>query len=98
MTTPLIIIAAIIALAVLYVMTPVALDTFSRYRTKRVLRCPETGEEAEVNIDAGRAALTSAVGRTLLRVKNCSLWPERKECEQDCLKPSASSKPGGASP
>jgi hypothetical protein len=86
MSAPWIVVAAIIAVAVCYVLLPVVADTFRRFRTKKSLRCPETGTEAEVGIDAGRAALTSAFGRALLRVKNCSLWPERKECAQDCVR------------
>jgi hypothetical protein len=86
MSAPWIVVAAIIAVAVCYVLLPVVADTFRRFRTKKSLRCPETGREAEVGIDAGRAALTSAFGRALLRVKNCSLWPERKECAQDCVR------------
>ena len=86
MSAPWIAVTAIIALAAVYVLVPVAADTFRRFRTKRSLRCPETGREAEVGIDAGRAALTSAFGRALLRVKNCSLWPGRKECAQECVR------------
>ena len=97
MSTPWIIIAAIAAIAVLYILLPVAADTFSRYRAKRVLRCPETGGEAEVSVDASRAAFFSTLGRTILRVKDCSLWPERKGCGQDCLKPAAPSKASEAS-
>ncbi len=85
MSAPWVVIAAIIAVAVGYVLLPVAADTFRRFRTKRSLSCPVTGGEAEVGIDAGRAAWTSAFGRALLRVKNCSLWPARKNCPQDCL-------------
>lgn len=85
MESPWILVAAILAAAVVYVLLPVVGDTFRRYRVSKVLRCPETGKEAEVGIDASRAALTSAVGHPLLRVKNCSLWPERKDCGQDCL-------------
>ncbi len=86
MRAPWIVIPAIIAVAVCYVLLPVVADTFRRFRTRKSLRCPVTGEEAQVGIDAGRAALTSAFGRALLRVKNCSLWPERKSCAQDCVR------------
>ena len=58
MNAPWVVIAAIIAVAVCYVLLPVVADTFRRFRTKKSLRCPETGREAEVGIDAGRAALT----------------------------------------
>ncbi len=86
MSTPWIVIGAIIAVAVLYVLLPVVGDTFRRFQAKRSLRCPETGSQVEVGIDAGRAAWTSAFGRALLRVRNCSLWPERKGCAQDCVR------------
>ena len=80
-----IIVAAITALAVVYVLIPVAADTYLRYREKRLLRCPATGEEAAVGVDARRAALGSVFARTLLRVRSCSFWPEREQCRQDCL-------------
>ena len=85
MESPWILLTAIVAAAVVYVLLPVVGDTFRRYRGSKVLRCPETGKDAEVGIDASRAALTSAFGHPLLRVKNCSLWPERKDCGQDCM-------------
>jgi len=85
MNAPWVVIAAIVGVGACYVLLPVVGDTFRRFRTKKSLRCPVTGGEAEVGVDAGRAALTSAFGRVLLRVKNCSLWPERKGCAQDCL-------------
>jgi hypothetical protein len=85
MSHPWIVVLAIFALALLYVLTPLVADTFRRFRSPRLLRCPETGGKAEVGIDASRAALTSAFGRPLLRVKSCSLWPEKEQCRQDCL-------------
>ena len=86
MSAPWIVIAAIVAVAVCYVLLPVVADTFRRFRGKKSVTCPETGRQAEMGIDAGRAAWTTAFGRALLRVKNCSLWPERKGCEQDCVR------------
>ena len=86
MSAPGIVVAAIIALAAVYVLVPVAADTFRRFRTRKSLTCPVAGQEAEVGIDAGGAALTSVFGRALLRVKNCSLWPQRKGCGQDCVR------------
>jgi hypothetical protein len=78
--------AAIITLAAVFVLLPVVVLTFQRYRKKRVLRCPETKTLAEVDIDAPRAAFSSAFGKPLLKVKNCSLWPKRKGCDEECLK------------
>jgi hypothetical protein len=84
MSAPWIIVCSIIALAVLYVLLPLVAETFSRFRGRRLIRCPVTGEEAKVDVDAGRAALTSAFGRVFVRIKGCTLWPERKDCAQDC--------------
>ena len=86
MKTPLILAAAIIALGGLYVLLPLVIHTFQRYRNKRVMTCPETGSPAEINIDAQRAAFSSAFGRPLLKIKNCTLWPKKKGCDEDCIK------------
>jgi hypothetical protein len=64
---------------------PLVADTFRRFRSRRMLSCPETGGKAEVGIDASRAAFTSAFGRPQLRAEDCSLWPEKKDCGQECL-------------
>ena len=86
MYIPLMTVAAILALAAVFVLLPVIAHTFQRYRKKKVLKCPETGELAEVDIDASRAAFYSAFGEPLLRAKNCTLWPKRKGCSEDCLR------------
>jgi hypothetical protein len=85
MSHPWVVVIAVLAVAALYVLLPLVADTFRRYRNSRLLRCPETGGKAEVGIDASRAAITSAFGRARLRVKTCSLWPEKEQCRQDCL-------------
>lgn len=86
MNTPLITVAAIVALASLYVLFPVVLHTFQRYRHKKVVECPETKGLAEIDVDVQLAAFSSAFGKPLLRVKQCSIWPERWGCAQGCLK------------
>jgi len=80
-----IVITSIVAVALLYVLLPLVAETFRRFRGTKSLKCPIAGEEVNIDLDARRAALTSALGRVLLRVKNCSLWPERKDCAQDCV-------------
>ena len=86
MNNPWITAAAIILLGGLFVLLPVALHTFQRYRRKKVVKCPETGGLAEVNINAPRAAISALFSKPLLRVKNCSLWPKRQGCREGCLK------------
>ena len=85
MSHPWIVLLAILAVGFLYVLMPLVADTFRRFHGPSRLSCPEVGGMAEVGIDASRAALTSAFGRPLLRVKSCSLWPERERCKQNCL-------------
>ncbi len=82
---PLIVIGVIIALGVAYVALPVALGEFLRYYRRKFLRCPVTGDEAWVLIDARRAGVSAVFGRPSLRIKSCSLWPARYACGRDCL-------------
>ena len=46
----------------------------------RVVRCPETGTKHAVQIDAAHALTHSE-----RRLKSCSRWPERQDCDQPCL-------------
>ena len=85
MDTVWVLIAAVILLVFFYVLVPLVINTFQRYRKKRVFRCPETGMLVEVEIDAQQAAFSSPFGKPLLRVKNCTLWPEKEGCHMECL-------------
>lgn len=85
MSQPWIVLAAVIALGALYVLLPVVLGAFASYRRTRCLRCPEADQDAEVGVDAVRAAWTSAFGPPRLKVKACSLWPVRSGCGRACL-------------
>jgi hypothetical protein len=89
MTTPVVVTLAVVAVGLLYVTAPTAVDAFLRYNKRRSVRCPETGGDETIKIDAGHAALTSTYGRPKLRVEDCSRWPERHDCDQACLAESA---------
>jgi hypothetical protein len=56
-----------------------------RFRGRRAVVCPETGSTAFIRIDALHAAVSSAIGDPELQVRDCSRWPERKACHQECL-------------
>jgi hypothetical protein len=62
-----------------------ALRTYLKFRGKRLVSCPETHKPAAVRVGAGKAALEAAVGNELLRLSECSRWPEREACGQECL-------------
>lgn len=58
---------------------------FFRYRGKRLITCPETQKAAAVDVAAGEAAVGAFLTEPTLRLKECSRWPERAGCGQDCL-------------
>ena len=89
MSAPIITLLAIAGLALVYVVVPIVAETFTRYRSRRVLRCPESTLMADVQIDATHAAMTAIPGPPELRVRDCSLWPDRRSCDQACLSPRA---------
>jgi len=78
-------IVLLLVVAAVYFVVPLVVGTYIRYRGKRLITCPETRKPAAVNVDAGHAALTAAVGHPDLRLKSCTRWPEREDCGQECL-------------
>ena len=62
-----------------------AARTYLKFRGARIVSCPETHEAAAVRVAAGDAALKATVGRDELMLKECSRWPERELCGQECL-------------
>jgi hypothetical protein len=59
--------------------------TSRRFGGGRVIICPETEKQAMVEVDARRAALTSLIGQTEIRLESCWRWPLREDCGQECL-------------
>lgn len=66
-------------------MLSMALRAYLRLRGTRLITCPQNGRAAAVEVDARHAALTNAIGKPSLLLKECSRWPERRECGQQCL-------------
>ena len=62
-----------------------AVRTVLRWRGTRLVRCPETRATAAVKVDVKRALKGAALGHDELRLRDCSRWPERAGCGQDCL-------------
>ena len=80
----------LLALAALLAVTLVwelvrSLRTYLKFRGKRIITCPETGQDAAVRVAASKAAVEAAAGTPQLRLSDCSRWPEKKDCGQDCL-------------
>jgi hypothetical protein len=76
---------AAIAGIVLFQRLLVAFRQYWRLWGKMVIQCPETRRTEAVEVDCGRAALTGMAGESVVQLKSCSRWPERHDCDQDCL-------------
>ena len=79
------IISAVLAVALLVVVVPVAVDAYRRTRGQRTVTCPETSRAATIAVDPAQAALTAVTGHMRLEVRQCSLWPARGGCAQGCV-------------
>jgi hypothetical protein len=88
MSITLLITIAVLALAVgLFVFRAIpGLRAYFDYRGKRLITCPETQKPAAVEVDAKQAALGGFLSEPTLRLDQCSRWPERQDCGQECLK------------
>jgi hypothetical protein len=60
-------------------------QTYRTYREERTVNCPETHAPVSVRFNAFRAALTSLGGPPKLRLADCTRWPERAGCGQECI-------------
>jgi hypothetical protein len=63
-----------------------AVQTYFLYRGKRLVTCPETLKKAAVEVAARKAAASAFLGGSTLRLDQCSRWPERRHCGQECLR------------
>jgi hypothetical protein len=79
------IILTFLALAVGYLLFR-GLRTYFKLRGKRLVRCPETQKPAAVDLNAVQLARDAAFGAAKLRLSECSRWPERQGCGQECLR------------
>lgn len=88
MTGTILLVIAVLALAIgLFVFRAVpGVRAYFEYRGKRLITCPETHKAAAVDVAAGEAALGAFLSEPTLRLRECSRWPERKDCGQDCLR------------
>ena len=59
---------------------------YLRFRGSRLVTCPETQKAAVVEVAAKSAGMQAILGEPCLRLSECSRWPMRGGCAQDCLK------------
>ena len=53
------------------------------YRLKKIVKCPETDQAAEILLNTYPSAISGAKKKPSIRY--CSLWPGRRGCTQTCL-------------
>jgi len=58
---------------------------YRQYRGGRAVTCPETHQQVGVRFDALRATVTELGGRPAFRLADCTRWPMRADCGQDCI-------------
>lgn len=80
----------LIALAILIVVAAAVelargLRTYLKFRGKRIVSCPETHQAAAVKVAAANAAAETTIGAPHIRLSECSRWPEKEACGQECL-------------
>ena len=83
-TQLLLLLAAIFAVSFLSLWLVEAVSFYRKYHGKRVIVCPETKKDEEVQVAAAAGAARILLGPDL-HLKNCTRWPERAGCGQDCL-------------
>ena len=80
------IISAFLALVVVGYLLFRGLRSYLGLRGKRLITCPENQKPAAVDLDAAQLAKEAVFGTPHLRLSECSRWPERQGCGQECLK------------
>ena len=62
-----------------------SLRTYWQFRGQRLVTCPETHKTATVELDAKEAARKAFTEAPHMQLSECTRWPERKDCGQECL-------------
>lgn len=75
----------LVTLVAVAVVLASAVKSYMKWRGTRVIICPESRQPARVEVDAGHAALLAPINARAVRLKDCSRWPERSDCGQECL-------------
>ena len=59
---------------------------YFRFRGTRLVTCPETHQDAVVEVAARSMGMQAILDEPCLRISECSRWPMREGCGQDCLR------------
>jgi hypothetical protein len=59
---------------------------YFKFRGTKLVTCPETHKHALVQVAARSMGIQAILSEPCLRLSECSRWPMRQGCGQDCLK------------
>jgi hypothetical protein len=62
-----------------------SVGAYRKFRGDRIVSCPENHQPAAVRVAAAKAAIQAAIATPHLQLSECSRWPERAGCGQECL-------------
>lgn len=77
--------ALLVGLFALVLVAAVLGTAWIAWRRRRLITCPENEKPAAVRVDGLRAAAGVLTGHETLRLSECSRWPEKQGCGQECL-------------
>jgi hypothetical protein len=86
MTPAFYVIAAVAVLVSMYVVLRKPVREYVAMRGRRVVTCPENQQPAAVRVDAVHAAISATRGFQDLHLEQCSRWPEKAGCGEECLR------------
>lgn len=62
-----------------------SIRTYLQFKGKRLVTCPENQKTAAVELDAKQASREAFTHKPHMQLTECSRWPDRKDCGQQCL-------------
>jgi hypothetical protein len=83
--TYILLVLAVAALAAVAFELKRASRAYLKFRGERIITCPENHQPAAVRVAAGKAALEATLHDPHLNLSECSRWPEKAGCGQECL-------------
>ena len=85
-STILFVTAGMVLITATFIGLIMAVRTYLKYPGKSLVTCPETRKPAAVHVNAGKAARDALKGdHVQIHLDQCSCWPEREGCGQECL-------------
>ena len=74
---------ALVLVSVVYAVRQIFV--FHKFTGRMLVICPETGKPAAVKLATWRSLWAAIRGRREMELGECSRWPERQDCPQDCV-------------